>query len=498
MLQWRLKLVEARRALVAGRLEEALTALNDPQLQGFLPAKRLADGLAKKYAERAAQRIEWGQSCAGFADLAAIDQLGAHRAQADAIRLDYAQRVEQQATERLAAYAPDSALQLLRRGKRRGVDTPALRLLTEIARCWSEALEHADCGDSTRATDKLQRCVAVLCGDTTSLLPQQLRPVVEQAASAISERAARHRAAAQELSAAATQRDWSAVLRNADAVLAAAPRDGEAVRLRRRAWRELELDATRPYKPLRTAGESGRMNSHGESVPHEPGRHGRSEARRLARAIRETTHAPSPTKEDTSVGKPPADRRMLWVDAVGGFLVCLDDQIVIGQPAGGASPDLPILADISRRHAILRRESGSYVLEPIGSTKLDGELLSGPVVLDAEHLIQLGDGVRIRFTKPHALSATARLVIESGHKTTPSADAVLLMAESCVMGPARHSHVRCRPWADELIIYRQDGELCCRTRGPLTVDGRQIEGPVTLGETTRLEGQDFSVSVEQV
>lgn len=498
MLQWRLKLVEARRALVAGRLEEALTALSDPQLEGFLPAKRLADGLAKKYAERAAQRIEWGQSCAGFADLAAIDQLGAHRAQADAIRLDYAQRIEQQATERLAAAAPESALQLLRRGKRRGVDSPVLRELTEIARTWSEGLEHADCGDATRANDKLQRCVAILRSEKSQPALRRLQSVVEQAATALTERVGRHQAASAALSAAATQRDWSAVIRNADAVLAAAPRDAEAARLRRRAWRELELDATRPYLPLRTGGESATMDSHGEPRPQGGGRHGRSEARRLARALRETDHAPSPNKEETSVGRPPADRRMLWVDAVGGFLVCLDDQLVIGQPAGGAVPDLPILADISRRHAVLRRENGSYVLEPIGSTKLDGELLTGPAVLDAEHLIQLGEGVRIRFTKPHALSATARLVIESGHKTTPSADAVLLMAESCVMGPARHSHVRCRPWSDELIVYRQDGELCCRTKGPLTVDGRQVEGPVTLGDTTRLEGQDFSVSVEQV
>ena len=67
-------------------------------------------------------------------------------------------------------------------------------------------------------------------------------------------------------------------------------------------------------------------------------------------------------------------------------------------------------------------------------------------MLADNQLIQLGDNVRLRFTKPHALSATARLVLESHHKTQPSADAVLLMADSCVLGPNRHCHVRCRNW----------------------------------------------------
>lgn len=494
MLQWRLKLREARQALQAGRYEEALGALNDPQLREFLPAKRLADDLAQKYADRAARRIEWGQSCAGFADLAAVDQLGVHRDRADAIRLEYTGRVEQQAHDRLAAGAPDSALALLRRSKRRGVDSPTLRLLGEVARLWAESLEQLDSGDGARAAAGMQGCLAVLRSGAAGGAPAQLLPPLQRAHDDLAERAERHRRASDTLRTAASGRDWSAVLRAADDALAAAPRDAEAARLRRRAWCELELDETRPYQPLRREGESDRMNGR---APR-PSDHRRPDARRLARAIRDTSHAPPRSKEDTSVGKPPADRRMLWVDSVGGFLVCLDDEIVIGQPAGGATPDLPILADISRRHAVLRRQNGTYVLEPIGSTKLDGEPLTGPAVLAAEHVIQLGDSVRIRFAKPHALSATARLVIESGHKTAPSADAVLLMAESCVLGPGRHSHAWCRHWSADLVLYRQDGELCCRSSAPLTVDGRQVEGPATLGESSRLEGQDFSVSVELV
>lgn len=47
-------------------------------------------------------------------------------------------------------------------------------------------------------------------------------------------------------------------------------------------------------------------------------------------------------------------RFLLWVDGVGGYLVCLADEVVIGQaiPHGGA--DVPIQGDLSRLHATIR------------------------------------------------------------------------------------------------------------------------------------------------
>ena len=41
-----------------------------------------------------------------------------------------------------------------------------------------------------------------------------------------------------------------------------------------------------------------------------------------------------------------ADRFMLWVDAVGGYWVCLAEELVVGQPGGPDGADIPILADI--------------------------------------------------------------------------------------------------------------------------------------------------------
>ncbi|MHC4176980.1 MAG: FHA domain-containing protein, partial [Planctomycetota bacterium] len=56
-----------------------------------------------------------------------------------------------------------------------------------------------------------------------------------------------------------------------------------------------------------------------------------------------------------------AERFMLWVDAVGGFWVCLADEITLGQPVRAGLADVPILADISSRHARIRRDGEGYL-----------------------------------------------------------------------------------------------------------------------------------------
>lgn len=191
-------------------------------------------------------------------------------------------------------------------------------------------------------------------------------------------------------------------------------------------------------------------------------------------------------------------RALLWVDAVGGFLVCLDDCVTLGQPSSGDQLAIPIMADLSRRHAVIRRDGGAYVLDPVQRTRVNGRDIQAPFILSDNELIEIGDNVRLRFTKPHALSATARLTIESHHKTQPSADAVLLMADSCVLGPNRHCHVRCREWERDVVIYRQGDKLLCRAGEQILRDGIVAAGECEIQSGARVEGEDFAFTWETV
>ncbi|MEX2358777.1 MAG: FHA domain-containing protein, partial [Pirellulaceae bacterium] len=97
------------------------------------------------------------------------------------------------------------------------------------------------------------------------------------------------------------------------------------------------------------------------------------------------------------------NRLQLWIDGVGGYLVLPGDRIVIGQAMRSAGVDLPILGDLRRRHALVRRSEGEYLLEPLAETRLNGKRIEVPMPLANQDKIQLGESVEMLFRKPHPL-----------------------------------------------------------------------------------------------
>ena len=98
------------------------------------------------------------------------------------------------------------------------------------------------------------------------------------------------------------------------------------------------------------------------------------------------------------------DKFLLWIDAVGGFWVCLADEVVLGrpeQPRGG--PDVPILADLSARHARIRRDREGYVIEALREVRLGGRPVRPATWLADGNRIELGEGVKLLFRRPHPL-----------------------------------------------------------------------------------------------
>ena len=204
----------------------------------------------------------------------------------------------------------------------------------------------------------------------------------------------------------------------------------------------------------------------------------------------------------------PTDKFMLWVDAVGGFLVCGADEVTLGQPVRCSAVDIPILGDISSRHASIRRDGEGYVIEARREVWVDDRSVDRTALLGDGCDITLGKGVRLRFRRPHALSATARLDLLSRHRTEPPTDGVLLMADSCILGPGPHCHVVCRDWPNEVILYRYGEELFCRLGGagrtemhqiePIEIDGQLCKGQGRITRNSHIRGKGFSFSLEEL
>ena len=170
-------------------------------------------------------------------------------------------------------------------------------------------------------------------------------------------------------------------------------------------------------------------------------------------------------------------RWLLWVDAVGGFFVCQGAEVRLGQATPDSDVELPLLADLSRHHATIRRDDEGYTIEPLRDVWVDGRRIETATWLNDGCTIRLGGALVMRFSRPHPLSATARLDFLSHHRTQPSATAVLLMADTCVLGPAATSHVVCRHWPHEVVLHRQHGGLFCRSATPLEIDGVRYQQP---------------------
>ncbi len=191
------------------------------------------------------------------------------------------------------------------------------------------------------------------------------------------------------------------------------------------------------------------------------------------------------------------NRFQLWIDAVGGFLICTGDELVLGQATHDNRADVQIQADLSRRHAVLRRDQEGYVIEPVKTVRLDGQPIEQPTAIRDGRMIELG-GVRIRFRRPHPLSGTVRLEFASFHRMQPAADGVIWMADSCIIGPGSQTHVAAPNLAADVVLFRQGDGLACRTKGRLVIDGVEQRGRGAIRAGSRVEGDDFAFSLEAV
>lgn len=195
---------------------------------------------------------------------------------------------------------------------------------------------------------------------------------------------------------------------------------------------------------------------------------------------------------------PPGPRFMMWVDSVGGYLVCLGDTVRIGQAVAGSPVEIPVVGDLSRLHATIGRHRDGYFLDPQGPVSVAGRPVTSRRHLADGDELRLGGSFELRFRQPHPLSASARLEFLSHHRCQPSADGVVLMAGSCILGPAPGNHVVCRHWERDVVLVRQGQSLSCHVSEPFEVDGKSVDrrAPVTLD--SRIQGRDFCISLERI
>ncbi|MBC8355756.1 MAG: FHA domain-containing protein [Planctomycetes bacterium] len=443
---WRLKLREAEEAYKTGDLAKACKMLVDESLTQFLPGRRLAAKVTTKKAERAIQCSKCSDFDSAWGEIEEAISLGGETTAVQRAKDKLVEAAVHDISTALRTGDATAALTAIESLEKRKVAIASLMPLKQLAQRIQSAANLVKRGKFAEAESQLE-------------IAMRLRPdfaELEQGRSDCLARAEKFGSLTEQLHHVMAEESWSEVVPIADQLLQLAPESTLAKEARRAAWAKVGakfVDSRRVPGKLSTENDLGEVNG---------------------------------------------DRFLLWVDGVGGYLVSLASEIVLGQAAPGNRVDIPILADISRRHAKIRRDGEGYTIEPLHVLRLNGQAIQTRAILSDGDEIELGSGVRFRFRRPHALSASARLDVVSRHRTQPYADSILLMAESCVLGPRWQNHVVCPEWEADVVLYRQDDELYCRAMDAIEIDGELCDGRGRLNSNSHVAGSDFSMSLEEL
>ena len=529
---WRIVLRQAEEAARVGRFEEAYSLANRADVADHHHAVQFRSRLALDLIARATRRGTVDDLSGAIEDLDLAERMAAPPDSLAAARLNLADRVADEVRSSLDAGEPARALERIEQLMRHRITGPSLRRTREIAEAWQGGLAEGLRGEFGRAHELLDRAERLATGAGAIAAQQAI-------AAAKNELENRQKGVAPKVEAlylALSEGKWPQILAAAEAVLTSVPEHPAARQARTRAWQQIAAigpagAAQWPQRGARVAqaaamiepgpganpeeepsppagpeaegifwlsGLTGRGMGPGATLPGaEPRTGARTQAGRGPVRPVVPQRAGTPARPIARAeAAAPKGRFLLWVDAVGGYLVCLDDRIVLGRAGPDSHADIPLMGDLSRSHATLVRNGEGYLLKAHQASFVNGKPVVDQVVLRDGDVIRLGSTVELEFRQPSPVSATARLSIVSRHRLPLAVDGVLLMAETCIVGEALQAHIPAPALKSPVVLYRQAGTLWCRAEGAFDVDGRTCASRAPLTLQSSVLGDGFSFSLE--
>jgi len=195
----------------------------------------------------------------------------------------------------------------------------------------------------------------------------------------------------------------------------------------------------------------------------------------------------------------PGQKFVIWIDQVGAFLLCLSETVTFGGPAAeGVAADVALLANLSRRHVTFVRSGERYLLVAHAPTQAGGRPVHDRVDLADGHEIALGSNVCFKFRLPSVMSGSARIEFVSDHRPARAADGVVLMDDTCLVGPGPENHIRCPGWPGSVLLFRREGRLWCKSRDELFIGGRHAPEGGELEPGVVVTGADLRFRLEAI
>jgi hypothetical protein len=451
---------QATEALNEDRLDEAYQLATHPDAQGDRRTWKVQKQVQRALLARAERHLRLENIPQSWSDLLWAESLGSAEPSVVRLRQTLTSLGMAEVRALVEAGHPNRALEAIAALRDRNVRSPDLRPLEEACRAWLLAGELADRGEFV---------LAIISLDRVRQLATVPMAAVDHYRHQLHQRHERARDVSVQLLDAANREHWRDVVRLADELLSVAPQHAEARTLRNRAWHALEPE-TRTY-----SGHAQANHDLGATVARSQLYHANSIG---------GSHRPT--------------RYMLWIDGVGGYLICLSKRITIGHANSDPALDLPILADLSSLHASLTRDEEGYILKAERATAVNGKPVEQSVLLQAGDRLTLGSSCQLLFQLPVPLSMSARIELVSGHRLPLSADAVLLMADSLIIGAGPKTHICMPRLSSSLILFRHHDEIGVKFAGEFRVEGHVHHDRTILPARANIVSESFSMAIEPV
>lgn len=438
----------ARLALSGGQPDEAQKIYERLKAAGNRRAYGLRGKVVEGYVKRAEAALRTEDNAeAAWRDLFRAEKLDAADRGVVSLRDTLTQLGLKEVRSLLEAGRPLAAIQAAARLRDRPVQSSELDPLMSAARDWVMAEEYTERGEFQNARSAIRQ--------VRSRLPKGLFALDKLEGEILAKEARFHRLR-EELHDAADARDWRRMVRSADEVLEVAPLNPEAQEIRGKAWQALQPD---------TIIFAGPVKQEREDLP-------------------EPTGLPL--------------RFFLWIDGVGGYLVCTRPRVALGQAAPQAGPiDVPLYADVSRFHATLIRDEECTMIETTRELLLNGKPTTRAVLRDGDRIVLPG-ACHLEFEQrvPNCLSA--RLTPDNSRRLPMAVEGVLLMADMLILGSGENSHITMPDLDKPIFLLRQKDSLAMRYAGEFHVEGNRCRDKEVLPRQGTVSGETFTFAVEPV
>jgi|GEM_PF-5768876 len=231
-----------------------------------------------------------------------------------------------------------------------------------------------------------------------------------------------------------------------------------------------------------------------------------------------STHQPVrlPSFARTPNGSSVPKRLLLWIDGIGHWLICLEPEIWVGRYVPLSGIQVPLLADIGRRHLrLVRNESGEdFVRAHWPASLVTGELQrvddddvqvnrvklsahpQSMTALEPHTTLELGERVLLDYRRPEpGRPAIIRSV--SGHRTVPAANAVVWITRTLTIGGGAENDIQCPNRNSRLKIeFGEDGVFVTGAESVSAPFAATADSPASNRAGIRVSSSDISLVLE--